>query len=61
MPAVVADVFQLYALAPLALRLAELPEQMVALFTATFGVAFTVMTWLDVPDPDALAATRLSV
>ena len=53
---VVAPLFQEYVAAPDAVNTTEFPEQMVALFTATVGVAFTftVVTFvfvhpLDVP------------
>lgn len=39
---VVEPVFQEYVLAPLAVNVAELPEQIVELFTVTFGVVLTV-------------------
>ena len=38
---VVAPLLQLYVVAPLAVKLAELPAQIVELFTATVGVVFT--------------------
>ena len=41
--AVVAPVFQLYVVAPLAVKVAELPAQIVALFTVTVGIGVTVM------------------
>ena len=41
--AVVTPVFQLYVVAPLAVKVAVPPAQIVALFTVMVGEAFTVM------------------
>ena len=43
MLALIADVFHAYVLAPVAVRVAEFPIQMVALFTVIVGVGLTVM------------------
>jgi hypothetical protein len=42
MLAVIAPVFQVYVVAPDAVSVAELPEQIVDEFTLTVGVVFTV-------------------
>ena len=42
MEAVVAPVFQLYVVAPVAVKLVEVPLQTVALLAATVGVGLTV-------------------
>ncbi len=44
--------------APEAVNQAALPEQIVALFTATFGVVLMLSVWVEVLEPVAFFAIR---